>query len=425
MTRNAAAAGLKTCKVTITDEQKRTLSLLSPIATTSPELIVPRTNLPEQLRAEVLSSEPVKLFVAGQRGMGKSTELRRFVDLLAETDFNPIFLQFGSQERIDQPGLLRLMVAALQADMASDIDDKSVRKFEEWFNREEISELVEEGIEGTAKVGGSLVLASATGGLKHNRVRASKKSKVVERSILDLVARFNAVIEKTRKKSGRMVMFVVDDIDKVQDANSINATFIHASHIIGSIACPCIFTVPITYATSNFVRIAGLPYNGIYRVPAVDLFDQHGTRNASSQAFMRRVFELRMPYNPLSDELLDRVLDLSGGVIIDAMRMLRGICKKTMMDSSAPVVEATVEAEFQHLVDDYQFVVDSRPLWHAVAAIASSRDHKSVITDGLLPELLYKMIVIEYRNQKVWFDLHPAARRLFDQNPEILNTGNK
>jgi len=132
-----------------------------------------------------------------------------------------------------------------------------------------------------------------------------------------------------------------------------------------------------------------------------------------------------MPYNPLSPELLDQVLDLSGGVIIDAMRMLRGICKKTMMDSSSFVTEMTVQEEFQHLVDDYQFVIDSRPLWQAVGVIAGSRNHKSVITDGLLPELLYKMIVIEYRNQKVWFDLHPAARRLFEQNPEILKYDEK
>ena len=89
----------------MTSDQKRTLSMLSPITTPARGLIVPRTNLPEQLRAEITPSEPVKKFVAGQRGMGKSTELRRFVDLLEDSDFLPIFLQFGSQEKIDSPEL--------------------------------------------------------------------------------------------------------------------------------------------------------------------------------------------------------------------------------------------------------------------------------------------------------------------------------
>ena len=67
---------------TMTEVQKRTLSMLSPITTPDPQLIVPRTNLPEQLQADIASSDPVKIFVAGQRGMGKTTELRRIGGLM-------------------------------------------------------------------------------------------------------------------------------------------------------------------------------------------------------------------------------------------------------------------------------------------------------------------------------------------------------
>jgi hypothetical protein len=81
----------------MSSDQKKTLSMLSPITTPSRDVIVPRTNLPEQLLAEIEPSDAVKIFVAGQRGMGKTTELRRFVDLLEDSEFLPIFLQFGSQ----------------------------------------------------------------------------------------------------------------------------------------------------------------------------------------------------------------------------------------------------------------------------------------------------------------------------------------
>jgi len=404
----------------MTSDQRKTLSMLSPITTPAREVIVPRTNIPEQLQTEIESSEPVKIFVAGQRGMGKTTELRRFVDLLEDSDFLPIFLQFGSQEKIDHPSLIRLMANALHAEQGS-VDERAFGRVSEWYTAVESVTVVEEGREGKASLGGKFVVAEAAGGIFSKNMKSTKKTAPSDKTIAGLVNCFNDCVEKVQKASKKRLVFVVDDIDKVQDATSINTTFIHSSHLIGSLNCACIFTVPITYATSNYVRIAGLPYNGIHRVPAVDLFDEKGNRNAESQKFMRQVFDLRMPYNPIPAELLDRVLDCSGGVLIDAMRMLRGICKRTIMDLTLKVDAGLVEEEFQQLVDDYQFVIDRLPLWQAVAEMASSQKKRTLIAEGLLPDLLYKMIVIEYRQKKAWFALHPAAKLLYDQNKDILD----
>ncbi len=406
---------------TMTEVQKRTLSMLSPITTPDPQLIVPRTNLPEQLQADIASSDPVKIFVAGQRGMGKTTELRRFVGLLEDSEFLPIFLQFGAQEKIDHPSLIRLMAKALQAEQGSAVDGRVFERVSEWYSVEETVVLSEEGREGKASIGGKVIIAEASGGIVSKKMKSSKKTAGADRTIAALVDRFNSCIQEVEKASERRLVFVVDDIDKVQDSSSVNSTFIHASHLIGSINCACIFTVPITYATSNFVRIAGLPYNGIHRVPAVDLFDERGNRNAAAQQFMERVFELRMPYNPIPKELLQRVLDFSGGVLIDAMRMLRGICKSIILDSTQKVDSGLVDEHCQLLVDDYQFVIDSLPLWQAVAEMANSQKRRTLIAEGLLPELLYKMIVIEYRQKKAWFSLHPAAKLLYEQNKDTLD----
>jgi hypothetical protein len=406
---------------TMSSDQKKTLSMLSPITTPAREVIVPRTNLPEQLQAEIEPSDPVKIFVAGQRGMGKTTELRRFVDLLEDSDFLPIFLQFGSQEKIDHPSLIKLMTNALHAEQGSAVDARAFQRVSDWYVAVENVTVAEEGREGRASLGGKFFVAEASGGIVSKHIKTTKKTAVADKSIATLVNCFNECVERVQKVSNKRLVFVVDDIDKVQDANSINSTFIHSSHLIGSLNCACIFTVPITYATSNYVRIAGLPYNGIHRVPAVDLFDEKGSRNAEAQRFMRQVFNLRMPYNPIPAELLDKVLDYSGGVLIDAMRMLRGICKRTIMDSTLKVDLSLVDEQFQQLVDDYQFVIDRLPLWQAVAEMANSQKRRTLIAEGLLPELLYKMIVIEYRQKKVWFDLHPAAKLLYEQNKDILD----
>jgi len=374
----------------------------------------------DSVRAEIASADTVKLLVAGQRGMGKTTELRRFGELLEDSDFLPVFLPFGAQRSISEAGLIYSMAHALHLEPKAGLDEHSFKPRQDWYGREEISNILEKGSKGRASLGGEILILGAKGEVERKRLTKTKRSYEVVRDIHELVNRFNTLISKARRKSKRRVVFVVDDIDKVQDPSSIENTFIHASHILCAIDCPCIFTVPITYSTSPYLRIAALPYHGIYRVPAVDLRDENGKRNDYAFQFMQRVFELRMPFNPAPKELLQVVLVMSGGVLIDAMRMLRGICKRKILNPALSVDEQMVDGEFQQLVDDYKFVFNTPQLWRKLSILCRAKDTKAYVTDDMLPELLYKMIVIEYRQKYIWFDLHPAARRLYEQNADVI-----
>jgi AAA ATPase domain len=403
------------------DEQKRTLGLLLPNAIPDPGLIVQRGKLPEQLLAEIVPSDTTKLLVAGQRGMGKTTELRRLSGLLADSEFVAVFLQFGAQPSITHSGLIRAMAEALLLHPASKLDAKAFEHIEEWYMKEELTRVVEESSGGEASLGGNYVVLGAKGKIAHKSSRKSKKTKKVIKDIRELMDRFNQMIQRVRKKSGKRVVFIVDDIDKVQDAPSIENTFIHSSHLIDKIDCPCLFTVPITYATSSYLRIAALPYNGIYRVPAVDLFNQQGQRNTDNFDFMRKVFSLRMPFNPIPQSLQDLVFERSGGVLIDAMRMLRCVCKRAILDPRLVIDEHVIEEEFQRLVDDYKFVFDKTALWQKLSAMCRASDKQIIMTDDALPDLLYKMIVIEYWDKQMWFDLHPAARALYKIHAAVID----
>jgi len=404
----------------MTPDQRKTLGLLSPTAITKSELIVPRGNLPEQLYAEIVSGDGAKLLVAGQRGMGKTTELIRLTTLLSESEFLPLFLQFGAQESVTQTSLLRAMAQSLYSNPKSKLEQKSFQQFEGWYEKEEAIFEFEEGKEGDARIGGSLAVLRAHGGIRSKRTKREKKTREKVKDVRDLIRQFNALLEKCRRACEKRIVFIVDDIDKVQDATSIENTFIHAAHFIGQIACPCIFTVPITYATSSFVRIAALPYAGIHRVPAVELSDKRGKPNAEAFEFMRKVFKLRMPFNPLTDDLLNQVLRNSGGVLVDAMRMLRGICKTVVLRGHPTAEQSAVDAEFLRLVDDYKYVFDKPVLWKKLSTFCKATDRQVIMTDDSLAELVYKMIVIEYSRDSLWFDLHPAARKLYELNATVI-----
>lgn len=404
------------------EKQKQTIALLN-IASVPPSgLIVPRGQLPEKLQAEIDASEGAKLLVAGQRGMGKTTELRRLVDLLKrKNEYVPVFLQFGSQEEISDVGLIMAMARRLTIEPEIGLSETSMGQMTRWLEDEVISEIIEEGSEGSAGVGGKYILISGNAQVSKKHGKRTQRKRAVVKNKMELVEAFNDLVARARKKCKKRLVFVVDDIDKVQNAGSIESTFIHSAQLIGDITCPCVFTVPITYATSTYLRIATLPYTGLYRVPAVPLTDAYGKKNDDAHDFMRDVFARRMPFNPLTQEQLDRVFDYSGGVLVDAMRMLRGVCKDAVLGGADTVKDDVIEKHFQDLVDDYKFLFDTPELWAKLSRFSKAKDRTIFVTDDAIPDLLYKMIVIEYRESSMWFDLHPAARRLYEQNMEAID----
>ena len=273
------------------DIQKQTLARLLPNAAVGPELIVPRSKLPEDLRVELEASASVKILVAGQRGMGKSTELRRLEALIASSEMIPVFVQFGAQESITHPMLLRAMARALQARLPERLSSKVTSRFQAWFAHEEEVVETEEGSGGSASVGGKAFVLKAEKGVHHKNTKKTTTKLVKPKNVDELVNLFNELVNEGRKASEAKIAFIVDDIDKIQDTSSIESTFVDASQTITAIDAPCIFTVPITYATSSSLRPATLAYGGIYRVPAVEVLNEDGTANTAGIDHMKDVLK--------------------------------------------------------------------------------------------------------------------------------------
>lgn len=234
----------------MTESQRKTLAMLQPNLVVEPSLLVPRGKLPEQLLAEIESSEDGKFLVAGQRGMGKTTELRRLFELLKK-EFLPVFVQFGAQESITYPMLIDAMAQALLRDPQAKISSRLQTRYRDWFTEEEELLNAEETSQGSASIGGEIVLVGGKRSVSHKKQKARSKKTKILKGLQDLLAVFNDLIAEAQKQSSRRVVFIVDDVDKIQDVSSIERTFIHSPHIIYSIRTPAIFTVPITYATSS------------------------------------------------------------------------------------------------------------------------------------------------------------------------------
>ena len=192
----------------LTAEQRNTLRMLLPGYQAEETLIVPRGTLPLELKAEVISSDRVKLLVAGQRGMGKTTELERLRRLLEESEVLPVFIQFGAQHSITLPMLIRVMGGELLKHPTSKLTTKDRAKFVDWFSTEEEIYVEHEGGSGAAAIGGKIPLLTAELGVEHRKSTEKKKTSIEDRPISDLIARFNDLISSVKRRNGIRPVFI-------------------------------------------------------------------------------------------------------------------------------------------------------------------------------------------------------------------------
>lgn len=398
--------------------EKETLANLLPSSKFDSSLVVSRGSLPENLLADVESANVVKMLVAGQRGMGKTTELRRFESMLkANGAFQPIFVQFGAQERINDEVLIYIMAEALL--IASAVKVPKNDPLWAWFETEESVSSYTESLGGAATIGGNVPGFGAKGRAETKRDTKRTTTRKVIKNKSDLLIAFNNLLNRAKEKTGRQIVFIVDDIDKIQDTSSVEGTFVSSAHTLGLIDAPCVFTVPYTYATSSFNRLASLPYTNIQRVPAVAVRSQGGDKQPENIEFMSQVLRRRLKINPFQDEQLLRIIDYSGGVIVDALRLARGVLKQVLLDPQANV-DDLIEDEFQKIADEYRYQLDQPILWQKLQKFCESTDPGVFLADEITLDLVCKMIVIEYRDRATWLNVHPAVRRLYEQNKTVL-----
>ncbi len=80
--------------------------------------------------------------------------------------------------------------------------------FESWYADEQLSSTIEEGDEGQAGLGGDLVFFKAKTAIKHARTKKQTKTQTIVKSKVELVALFNDLIGRIRRKTKKRVVFV-------------------------------------------------------------------------------------------------------------------------------------------------------------------------------------------------------------------------
>jgi hypothetical protein len=350
-----------------------------------------------------------KFLFSGHPGSGKSLELQRLhLELNDDKRFSSMFISLEEQlelNRMQSEDFYILLVTNLAERMQGhDYNDRILREIaDDWFTDKEVVEEVtkEAKVEASAEVsvGGNILnLIKLKSGLKNILAGSSKTKETLRRKVREnskeLIDRFNLAISEARNVKGpglgRDFLFIFDGSEKAP-YELYDKIFVKDSHLIRSLQCHAIFSIPIN-SYFDIERSPKLNFFNCFPLPMIKINDR--SKHVFGDIIRKRIDAPRF----FEDDALDFAVEMSGG----CPRQLLRIARLCLLDrEEGPVTKALVDDVCEELGEGMRDLLKSAHL-----EALKSGDLKKA--DPAITEMLYQLIILKYNGHR---EINPLLKR--------------
>lgn len=410
---------------------------------------VARPDSPLQSLAVELSPDrgPQRVLLLGNRSSGKSTEMVRLATELAQrfdylvvridltqnldpSKVNPIEILFllgaavykvalGELERKPDAALFDRLVSNLEtlvreytANDAFELDKKGLLDSLVCFGAGLVAGPVAAGVMKAITGLAPFKFASGT------NIQVARKLEV-QPQVREILTTLNEIIKDVQNKGDRPVFLIVDGLDRVPNMAMARYVFAENEEWLDGPICRVLYTAPIMlYYSPVFGHVRQnfppKPFPNV-KVHSPHQLGRPGAPDEEGYRVMRAVARKRLrrplglePDQVIAPDALDHLIEMSGGVVRDLIRLMR---------------QATVKAELagQRQIDverARQAVLDMRRDHEASLNVVYRRELMQVLETHQLTgnekcdELLLGNYVLSYLNAGVWYDVHSVTLSL-------------
>ncbi|NEO71082.1 P-loop NTPase fold protein [Moorena sp. SIO3H5] len=375
-----------------------------------------------------MEDEPAKFLLAGHRGSGKTTELRRIEQELAE---NYAVIWVDTATALDRYNIGYAEVVVL---IGMEVCRQAIKPGW-WSNRDQdllddlenslTTVIYQDKETETEQLELPEVLKKLGLILKRGLTREMTKSLNIRPAVSDIIARVNDIIKAAEKDRNQKLLVIVDGLDR---HDYITALEMFASPLLTELECHIIYTIPISlrYSPSFRQPMESFQCLDLYNLPVFEcdwptatLRDRNSgptsTPNKHGRYILKSVITKRLAKINETDlftpDALELLSEKSGGVIRDLIRLARTACqvalkkKKEYVDTTI-AKEAIQEERKAYTINDYHF--PELATVHETGRLTTNTHHlpkqgEVVICD----ELLQNKYVLGYYGDHTWFDVHP------------------
>ena len=387
----------------------------------------------------------VNLLVTGHRGNGKSTELLRLKQVLEEDGYLVVYfvgeveLNLGDVEWSDI--LLTMVSQVVEQAKKADLrpDEETLERIVGWLAQELVKKEVrrEQEIElvGQFGVDASLpffakVLAAIKGAFRTGAVQVREIRREVERRASGLLKDINDLIDDLQRQletSGRKgLVIIVDDLEKIvlrslADSPRLtthSAIFVEHGEHLKTPHCHLIYTMPVSLLSEE--NVGQIFPDTPFVIPVVKVRTRTGQRYAAGVRALCQVVERRVDTGAVFElpKLLEELALTSGGHLRDFLRLVRYASQYATADR---IDRAATKKAVSAMIREYDRLVKDADLPKLVYIARERR----LPRDAEYAHLPYHLLVLEYRNEEAWADVHPLVARTAKFKERLINEDEK
>jgi hypothetical protein len=375
-----------------------------------------------------MEDDPAKFLLAGHRGSGKTTELRRleqelnnsytviWIDTETALDrynigYAEVVVLIGQEicRQAIQPGWWSRKDARLLKELEDSLKTIIYQDKKNEFDSLELPEVL-------TKMG--LIL-------KRGITREVTKTLNIRPLLSETITRVNAIIKAAEKDRNQKLLVIVDGLDR---HDQMTALEMFSSSLLTELECHIIYSIPIGLRYSPSFRQPMESFQKCLDLTNLPVFDCNQnltpTTNPhqSGRALLIHVINKRLARlgesyeNLFNPDALELICEKSGGVMRDLVRLARTSCEVALRKKLIHVDLDAAQGAVQEVRREYNLSDYHYPELESVHRTGglTTKTH-SLPSKGefvICDELLQNKFVLGYYDQQhnSWFDVNPIIR---------------
>lgn len=365
--------------------------------------------------------------LTGHRGSGKSTELKQLQASLRQDGYFAVYadveevLDLGDISYLD---VLLVVARAIDQELREQgiaLSKRLLEDLDRWFAEIILTEEQRKDITATLRTEFAVeptvpllarMLASVTGQIRSGSSRKTEIRRTLERELRVFLQRLNDLIADARlrlaRKKWKDLVVIVDGLEKVpwntlpEGRTTHSALFVDHAEQLKAPQCHIVYTVPISLVF-NF-NLGDAFADPPIVLPMVKVDREDGAPHEAGRAALFEVVARRVEVEQVFENpaCLERLVETSGGVVRDLMRLVRLSCD----GAEKRITGGHVAQAVNSLVLQYGRLIKDE---HRERLIQIARERRAP-NDEESGWLLWHRLVLEYQDDQRWADLHPAVK---------------
>ena len=368
-------------------------------------------------------NEPVKILFTGHRGSGKSTELNKLTSLLSSKFLT---VQFSVRRVLDPlnvtyTDLLLSMAIRLFSEVTDQrllkrrrralIGDALLDDVYRWFTQEIVLEkIVEPQVDASLSANVNLLFVKLEGKVTTEAVTRRTIRERLEHRVSELVTKMDQVVAEVQRNTGRRVLIVVEDIDKL-DLEAAKNLFLRHAISLNAPQAHIIYTFPVALRYDNDWTHIKNSFSNRFILPNIRLRSFEGAPNPEGVEVMQRMVLSRMEPSLILSDALDLAVAMSGGLPFTLMELIQNAALFARTQGKSVIDRPSLEEAVTEIRSDFQGMLEPG---HYLT-LRQYRQTRWLENEEAVREVLHNLSLLEYANDQRWCDVHPIVASLLEQ----------